>query len=118
MTIEPSSSSSSRPPSQALFLASSLALPTIPSAAALSQSTKLRLYGLYKFLTSSTTFPVTGSRPGFWDMTGRAKWDSWEAVGKEFGIVGKEEEGKEQARREYVNIVRGCGWDSESQFHM
>jgi acyl-CoA-binding protein len=103
--------SPSPPPSQALFLASSLALPTLPSAASLPQATKLRLYGLYKLLTVSSLQPLAGSRPGFWDPTGRAKWDAWEKVGREFGD--REEEGKGEARREYVGVVRDCGWDGK-----
>ncbi len=37
--------------------------------------TKLKLYALYK---QATEGDVTGKRPGFSDMVGRAKWDAWE----------------------------------------
>jgi diazepam-binding inhibitor (GABA receptor modulating acyl-CoA-binding protein) len=36
--------------------------------------TKLRLYALYK---QATVGDVTGKRPGFLDMVGRAKYDAW-----------------------------------------
>jgi len=36
--------------------------------------TKLRLYALYK---QATVGDVTGRRPGFLDMVGRAKYDAW-----------------------------------------
>lgn len=37
--------------------------------------TQLKLYGLYKVATCGK---VDGStRPGMWDITGRAKWDAW-----------------------------------------
>lgn len=35
---------------------------------------KLRLYALYK---QATAGDVTGKRPGFMDMVGRAKYDAW-----------------------------------------
>ncbi|KAG9317625.1 acyl CoA binding protein-domain-containing protein [Chiua virens] len=35
---------------------------------------KLTMYSLYK---QATTGNVTGSRPGLFDMLGRAKWDAW-----------------------------------------
>jgi acyl-CoA-binding protein len=36
--------------------------------------TMLKIYALYK---QSTVGDVEGSRPGFTDMVGRAKWDAW-----------------------------------------
>jgi acyl-CoA-binding protein len=36
--------------------------------------TKLRLYALYK---QATVGDVTGKRPGFFDLVGRAKYDAW-----------------------------------------
>jgi acyl-CoA-binding protein len=36
--------------------------------------TKLRLYALYK---QATVGDVTGRRPGFLDLVGRAKYDAW-----------------------------------------
>ncbi|KZV71273.1 ankyrin [Peniophora sp. CONT] len=67
-----------------------------------STTTKLELYGLFKFLTASPT-PTTG-RPSFFDMTGRAKWDAWAQAGKEYdGRAG-------QAEERYLEIARGMGW--------
>lgn len=36
--------------------------------------TMLQMYALYKQATSGD---ASGSRPGFTDMVGRAKWDAW-----------------------------------------
>lgn len=40
-----------------------------------SPTTQLELYGLFKQASSGN---VTGSRPGMFDVRGRAKWDAWE----------------------------------------
>lgn len=42
-----------------------------------SNENLLKLYALYKQATSGD---VTGSRPGFTDMVGRAKFDAWAKV--------------------------------------
>lgn len=39
--------------------------------------TLLQMYALYK---QATEGDVEGSRPGFTDMVGRAKWDAWKAL--------------------------------------
>ncbi|MBC8119854.1 MAG: acyl-CoA-binding protein [Burkholderiaceae bacterium] len=39
--------------------------------------TMLQMYALYKQATSGD---ASGSRPGFTDMVGRAKWDAWNEV--------------------------------------
>ena len=39
--------------------------------------TMLKMYGLYK---QATNGDASGSRPGFTDMVGRAKWDAWNEV--------------------------------------
>lgn len=41
------------------------------------QETLLKLYALYK---QATLGDVSGKRPGFTDMVGRAKWDAWSKV--------------------------------------
>ncbi|KAM3589640.1 hypothetical protein VKS41_000498 [Umbelopsis sp. WA50703] len=38
---------------------------------------KLRLYGLFK---QATEGGIVGSRPGVWDVVGRAKWDAWKRL--------------------------------------
>lgn len=40
-------------------------------------TTKLKFYSLYK---QATQGDVTGDRPGFLDMVGRAKYDAWEKL--------------------------------------
>lgn len=57
--------------------------------------TKLRLYGLYK---QATQGDVEGSRPGFTNPVGRAKYDAWAA------LVGLSED---DARQQYVDTVAG-----------
>ena len=41
-----------------------------------SDKVLLELYGLYKQATSGD---VSGKRPGFIDVRGRAKWDAWKS---------------------------------------
>jgi acyl-CoA-binding protein len=54
---------------------------------------KLALYGLYK---QATQGDVTGDRPGFTNMVGRAKYDAWAAnAGTQAGA----------AKRAYVAMV-------------
>jgi len=40
-------------------------------------ATLLKLYALYK---QGSAGDVTGAKPGFGDMVGRAKWDAWNAI--------------------------------------
>ena len=56
---------------------------------------KLRLYGLYKQATSGD---VSGKRPGFLDMVGRAKYDAWAELA---GTA------PETAEHDYVATVNG-----------
>jgi diazepam-binding inhibitor (GABA receptor modulating acyl-CoA-binding protein) len=53
----------------------------------------LELYALYK---QGTVGDVTGSRPGMFDLKGRAKFDAWTA---------KKGLGKDQAQQAYVDLV-------------
>lgn len=55
--------------------------------------TLLKLYAFYK---QATTGDITGKRPGFTDMVGRAKYDSWKK------LKGLSQEGAMQA---YINLV-------------
>jgi acyl-CoA-binding protein len=55
--------------------------------------TMLKLYALFK---QSTVGDVEGSRPGFTDMVGRAKWDAWN------DLKGK---GREEAMSSYVELI-------------
>jgi acyl-CoA-binding protein len=53
----------------------------------------LQLYALYK---QSTVGNVTGSRPGFMDMVGQAKYDAWAKV---------KGTSKEHAMQQYIDLV-------------
>jgi diazepam-binding inhibitor (GABA receptor modulating acyl-CoA-binding protein) len=55
--------------------------------------TMLKLYALYK---QATTGDVSGSRPGFTDMVGRAKWDAWNEIKGTSG---------DEAMNQYVSLV-------------
>lgn len=58
-----------------------------------SDATLLELYGLYKQATSGD---VSGKRPGFIDVRGRAKWDAWK---KRAGMS------TDEAQDAYVKLV-------------
>jgi len=55
--------------------------------------TLLKLYSLYK---QATQGDVSGKRPGFTDVVGRAKYDAWASVK---GMS------REQAMQGYINLV-------------
>ena len=55
--------------------------------------TLLKIYALYKQASSGD---AEGSRPGFSDMVGRAKWDAWEAL---------KGTAKEEAMQQYVDLI-------------
>ncbi|XP_056630080.1 acyl-CoA-binding domain-containing protein 5 [Diorhabda sublineata] len=56
-----------------------------------SNDLMLRFYGYYK---QATNGPCTGSRPAFWDLVGRAKYDAWKSLG---------DMTKQEAMNKYVN---------------
>lgn len=60
-----------------------------------SDAELLDLYGLYK---QATEGDVTGSRPGFLDLKGRAKYDAWAKV---------KGASSEEAMKQYVALVDG-----------
>lgn len=49
------------------------------------------------------------SRPGLLDFTGKAKWDSWQKLGKEYSTR-SDPDGAAQAR--YLEIAKSLGWKS------
>jgi diazepam-binding inhibitor (GABA receptor modulator, acyl-CoA-binding protein) len=55
--------------------------------------TMLKIYALYK---QATAGDVDGSRPGFTDMVGRAKWDAWNE------LKGKS---SDEAMEAYVELI-------------
>lgn len=68
-----------------------------------------QIYSLYKISTSSSRPPTP--RPGIWDFTARAKWDSWTALGNSGEYEGVE--GQDKAKRDYEEVARGLGWMGE-----
>ncbi len=59
--------------------------------------TMLRLYALYK---QGSSGDVQGSRPGFFDFVGAAKYEAWEAL---------QGTAEDEAQRQYVELVRKLG---------
>eukprot|EP00009_Paramoeba_aestuarina_P000894 CAMPEP_0201515002 /NCGR_PEP_ID=MMETSP0161_2-20130828/6688_1 /ASSEMBLY_ACC=CAM_ASM_000251 /TAXON_ID=180227 /ORGANISM="Neoparamoeba aestuarina, Strain SoJaBio B1-5/56/2" /LENGTH=259 /DNA_ID=CAMNT_0047911703 /DNA_START=61 /DNA_END=841 /DNA_ORIENTATION=+ len=55
---------------------------------ALSDAQKLQFYGLYKQVTEGK---CNTSCPSFWDLTGKAKWNAWNALGDLSSEKAKEE---------------------------
>ena len=49
------------------------------------------------------------SRPGIFDFTGRAKWDSWQEVGTKYSTQ-SDPDGAAEAR--YLEIAKSLGWKS------
>lgn len=70
----------------------------------------MQVYSLYKIATTSSR-PST-SRPGIFDFQGRAKWDSWTALGSKSEYDG--EEGKAKAREEYIGEAVKMGFKRET----
>uniref|UniRef100_A0A2R5L3U8 Putative enoyl-coa hydratase/isomerase n=1 Tax=Ornithodoros turicata TaxID=34597 RepID=A0A2R5L3U8_9ACAR len=60
-----------------------------------SNDVKLSLYGLYK---QATEGKCTASRPGVFDLVGRAKWDAWNKLGSL---------SQAEAEQQYVTLVEG-----------
>ena len=58
-----------------------------------SDDEMLKIYSLYK---QATVGDVNTSRPGMFDLTGKAKWDAWSS------LKGKS---KEDAEAEYITVV-------------
>lgn len=80
-----------RSSSGASFLQAKEALARLPNEP--TNEEKLQLYALYK---QGTTGPPQGSRPGFLDPVGRAKFDAWDKV---------KSMAKEEAQNSYVSLV-------------
>lgn len=67
-----------------------------------STELKLQLYALYKQAKDGA---CAGSRPGIFDMTGRAKYDAWHSLGTL---------SKEEAESKYVHIVNSLSASEET----
>lgn len=77
-------------------------LSSAPSLAKVSNNVKLELYGLFKCLTVS---PIPNTTcPSIFDMTGRAKWNSWQSIGKTYSNNLPGAEGR------YLELARDLGW--------
>ncbi len=72
------------------FLSASERVKKLP---ALPNEILLRLYSLYK---QATEGDVKGTRPGIFDLRGRAKYDSWSSL---------KGTSREQAEKEYIHLV-------------
>ncbi|KAL0268345.1 UNVERIFIED_CONTAM: hypothetical protein PYX00_010322 [Menopon gallinae] len=59
-----------------------------------SHELKLRFYAYFK---QATEGPCTGSKPGFWDVVGRVKWEAWKKLGNM---------SKEDAMNNYVEELK------------
>jgi len=62
--------------------------------------TMLQLYSLYK---QATVGDVTGKRPGFTNLVGRAKYDAWKK------LIGTNSDEAKQAYIDKVNELGGSG---------
>lgn len=80
---------------KAQFEAAAQAAQNLPSRP--SNVDLLRLYALYK---QATVGNVQGSRPGFTDPKGQAKYDSWQKVK---GLT------TDQAMQQYIDLVKKLG---------
>jgi len=96
------------PPSEEFNAAASY-LSNVSSLSQVSDAVKLELYGLFKFVTVSRT-PNT-LRPGLLDFTGKAKWDSWQDIGKKYSTK-PDPDSAAQAR--YMEIARSLGWKRDA----
>ena len=72
--------------------AAAKALPDRPD-----DQTLLQLYALYK---QGSVGDVQGAKPGFFDFVGAAKYEAWERL---------RGTGQEDARRQYVKLIRTLG---------
>ncbi|MES2934409.1 MAG: acyl-CoA-binding protein [Pseudomonadota bacterium] len=70
--------------------ADSKALPERPD-----NMTLLQIYALYK---QASAGDVSGERPGFTDMVGRAKWDAWNEL---------KGTSNQQAMQQYIDLIDG-----------
>ncbi|KAH8102537.1 acyl CoA binding protein-domain-containing protein [Cristinia sonorae] len=77
-------------------------LSSAPSLSKVSDTVKLELYGLFKFITTSHS--PNSSRPSIFNITGRAKWDAWKQTETTYG----DRDGNAEER--YLQLARELGW--------
>jgi acyl-CoA-binding protein len=78
-----------------LFEAAALAVKSIPDRP--DDNTMLQLYALYK---QGSSGDVSGSKPGFFDFVGAAKYAAWEKL---------QGSSQEEAQASYIDLVRKLG---------
>jgi acyl-CoA-binding protein len=66
------------------------------SSRELSNDEKLVVYSLYKQATVGPCSENGGERPGFFDFTGKYKWDAWDKLGSM---------SKEDAMKKYIEAL-------------
>lgn len=68
----------------------------------------LQLYALYKIATKGSAQPP-GSRPAFYDLAGRAKWDAWAKLGSE--LTAQDDVARRtEAQEAYIVEAERLGW--------
>jgi acyl-CoA-binding protein len=80
---------------EALFEKAAVAAKSLPSRP--DDATMLQLYALYK---QGSSGDVQGSKPGFFDFVGVAKYEAWEKLQ---GLS------QEDARQQYIDLVGKLG---------
>ncbi|KAI0756725.1 ankyrin [Daedaleopsis nitida] len=72
------------------------------SLSSVSNTIKLELYGIFKYLSVSPTPNVP--KPSIFDFAGKAKWEAWQSAGKTY-------EGRPaDAEKRYLEIAGSLGW--------
>ena len=59
-------------------------------------ATLLQLYALYAMYKQASSGDSQGTRPGFADMVGRAKWDAWNTLQGKDGAA---------AMQDYIDLI-------------
>ncbi|KAF8610656.1 ankyrin [Ceratobasidium sp. AG-I] len=77
----------------------------IPASTNISTTIQLQLYAAYKCVTAGVR--PTASRPSFFDMSGRAKWDAWDSFSK---TLEDEVDPVQAAEERYIQQARNLGW--------
>lgn len=76
--------------------------PSFPITIVCTPDDTPQLYGLFKLITVSPS-PNT-SRPSFFDMTGRAKWDAWAQASRDY------DGSLDDAEKRYLDIASSLEW--------
>ncbi|WVW79049.1 hypothetical protein I302_101012 [Kwoniella bestiolae CBS 10118] len=93
---------------QKQFNAASTWLSSAPAAAGLPNEVKLELYGLFKYINTSTG--PDGSRPSIFSPAPRAKYDAWAAQHTKYSAM---TDGQISASQRYIEIAVQIGWSGD-----